>query len=156
MTKRSAGILLHRPADGGGVELLLGHMGGPLWAAKDEHAWSIPKGEPEPDEELFAAALREFTEELGFPPPEVEFVGLGEARQSNGKVVSIWAGAGDVDVMTIRPGTFTMQWPPRSGRIAEFPEIDRVAWLTPAVARTKLVTGQAVFVDRLLAHLGAG
>jgi predicted NUDIX family NTP pyrophosphohydrolase len=153
VTKRSAGILLHRTTPEGGVELLIGHMGGPLWATKDEHAWSIPKGEPEPDEELFAAAQREFTEELGFAPPQVEFVGLGEARQSNGKVVSVWAGAGDFDVSTLRPGTFTMQWPPRSGRIAEFPEIDRVAWVAPEEARAKLVKGQAVFVDRLLGHL---
>lgn len=156
VTKRSAGILLYRTTADGSVELLLGHMGGPLWATKDEHAWSIPKGEPDPEEELFAAAVREFGEELGWPPPEVEFTSLGEARQSNGKLVSIWAGRADFDVTTIRPGTFTMQWPPRSGRTAEFPEIDRVEWLTPDAARTKVIKGQAVFVDRLLDHLATG
>lgn len=150
---RSAGILLYRYAADGGVELLLGHMGGPLWASKDEHGWSIPKGEPDPDEELLDAAHREFAEELGRPLPPTDLVPLGDVRQSGGKVVSIWAGPGEFDVDAIRPGTFTMEWPPRSGRTAEFPEIDRAGWFAPEVARLKLVKGQVVFVDRLLEHL---
>lgn len=153
MAKRSAGILLYRFDADGGVELLLGHMGGPLWARKDEHGWSIPKGEPNPDEELLDAAHREFAEELGRPLPPTDLVPLGEARQSGGKVVSIWAGSGEFDAGAIRPGTFSMEWPPRSGRTAEFPEIDRAGWFTPEVARLKLVKGQVVFVDRLLEHL---
>ena len=140
---------------GGGPELLLGHMGGPLWARKDEHAWSIPKGEPGPDEDLLDAARREFEEELGTPVPVTELVPLGEARQSNGKVVTVWAGEGEVDATAIAPGTFTVEWPPRSGRTAEFPEIDRVEWLPPEVARRKLVKGQVAFVDRLVEHLAA-
>ncbi|PRY12096.1 NUDIX domain-containing protein [Kineococcus rhizosphaerae] len=155
MPKRSAGILLYRRT-GDGVELLAGHMGGPLWSSKDEHAWSIPKGELDPDEEPLAAARREFTEELGLPVPDVDLVGLGEAVQrSNGKLVTIWAGEADLDPAAVVPGTFTMQWPPRSGTLREFPEIDRVAWLSPDEARTKLVKGQAVFVDRLLELLSA-
>ncbi|WP_432510090.1 NUDIX domain-containing protein [Kineococcus sp. SYSU DK001] len=154
MPRRSAGILLHRRAAGGGVELLLGHLGGPLWARKDERAWSIPKGEPEPGEELPDAARREFTEELGLPMPDVVLVPLGEARQSGGKVVTVWAGEADLDPAAVTPGTFTMEWPPRSGRVREFPELDRVAWLAPEVARAKLVAGQVVFVDRLLELLG--
>lgn len=150
---RSAGILLYRYDAGGGVELLLGHMGGPLWASKDEHGWSIPKGEPNPDEELLDAAHREFAEELGRPLPPTDLVPLGDVRQSGGKVVSIWAGPGEFDIDAIRPGTFTMEWPPRSGRTAEFPEIDRAGWFAPEVARLKLVKGQVVFVDRLLEHL---
>ncbi|GAA0310736.1 NUDIX domain-containing protein [Kineococcus aurantiacus] len=153
MPKRSAGILLFRRT-GAGVELLAAHMGGPLWARKDEHAWSIPKGEPEPGEELLTAARREFSEELGLPVPDVDLVELGESTQWNRKVVTIWAGEADLDPAAVVPGTFTMEWPPRSGRTGEFPEIDRVAWLTPDEARGKLVAGQAVFVDRLLGLLG--
>ena len=147
--------MLYRHDAGGGVELLLGHMGGPLWASKDEHGWSIPKGEPNPDEELLDAAHREFAEELGRPLPPTDLVPLGDARQSSGKVVSIWAGPGEFDVDSIWPGTFSMEWPPRSGRTAEFPEIDRAGWFAPEVARLKLVKGQVVFVDRLLEHLGS-
>lgn len=147
--------MLYRHDAGGGVELLLGHMGGPLWASKDEHGWSIPKGEPNPDEELLDAAHREFAEELGRPLPPTDLVPLGDARQSSGKVVSIWAGPGEFDVDSIRPGTFSMEWPPRSRRTAEFPEIDRAGWFAPEVARLKLVKGQVVFVDRLLEHLGS-
>jgi len=150
MVKQSAGILLHRSTPEG-IELLLGHMGGPLWARKDEHAWSIPKGEPNPGEDLLDAARREFGEELGLAVPDVELMPLGQARQSNGKVVTIWTGMADPDLADFTPGTFTMEWPPRSGRRQEFPEIDRVAWLTPDAARAKLVKGQVVFVDRLLA-----
>ncbi|MGW7369889.1 NUDIX domain-containing protein, partial [Streptomyces sp. NPDC054841] len=125
--KRSAGLLLFRVADPG-VEVLIGHMGGPYWAAKDEGAWSIPKGEYGPEEEPEAAARREFEEELGLPAPDGDRVSLGESRQTGGKTVSIWALEGDLDPDGVVPGTFTMEWPPRSGVLSEFPEIDRVGW----------------------------
>jgi len=125
-------------------------MGGPLWARKDERAWSIPKGEPDEGEQLLDAARREFAEELGLPVPDAEPVALGEVRQSGGKVVTAWAVRGDLDVTAIRPGTFSMTWPPRSGRAQEFPEVDRAAWFTPEVAREKLVAGQVPLLDRLL------
>ncbi|MEZ0493526.1 NUDIX domain-containing protein [Kineococcus sp. TBRC 1896] len=152
MAKQSAGVLLHRQT-ATGVELLLAHMGGPLWEREDEHAWTVPKGEPEEGEELLDAARREFREELGLAVPDVGLVELGSARQSSGKVVTLWAGRADVDVATIVPGTFTMQWPPRSGRTARFPEVDRAQWFSPEQARVKLVRGQVVFVERLLALL---
>ncbi|MGW5675870.1 NUDIX domain-containing protein [Streptomyces sp. NPDC003860] len=154
--KRSAGLVLFRRPGGGNrttgddVEVLIGHMGGPLWAKRDERAWSFPKGEYTPDEEPTAAARREFREELGLAPPEGDWLPLGESRQSGGKVVTLWALAGEVDLDSVAPGTFTMEWPPRSGRTQEFPEIDRVAWVDVAQAREKLVAGQVVFLDRLL------
>ncbi|MFB9378149.1 NUDIX domain-containing protein [Kineococcus gynurae] len=154
-TRRSAGILLHRNGPEG-VEILIGHLGGPLWARKDERAWTLPKGEPEPGEELLDTARREFAEELGLPVPPGELVALGENRQSGGKVVTIWALAGDLDPETVLPGTFSMVWPPRSGRVQEFPELDRVVWSTPELARTRLVAGQVVFVERLLDRIGTG
>ncbi|GAA4532471.1 NUDIX domain-containing protein [Amycolatopsis samaneae] len=149
--KRSAGILLHRRRDGE-VEVLLGHMGGPFWAKKDAAAWSLPKGELDPDEAPGAAARREFTEELGLPAPEGEYRELGEVRQS-GKVVTAWAVEGDLDPADVVPGTFELEWPPRSGRIQEFPEVDRAEWFTLEVAREKLVAGQRPFLDRLSALL---
>ncbi|UOX88913.1 NUDIX domain-containing protein [Amycolatopsis sp. FBCC-B4732] len=147
--KRSAGLLLHR-GRGEAVEVLLGHMGGPFWAKKDAAAWSLPKGELEPDEEPEAAARREFAEELGLPAPDGEYVPLGEVKQSGGKVVTAWAVAGDLDPALVVPGTFTMEWPPRSGRQQEFPEVDRVEWFSLAAAREKLLKGQLPFLDRLL------
>ena len=156
--KRSAGILLFRRT-GGGLEVLLAHMGGPLWARRDEAAWSVPKGEYLPDEEPLAAARREFTEELGVPVPDVELVDLGEVRQKSGKVVTVWAGESDLDLTGFAPGTFEMEWPRGSGQSRSFPEIDRVAWFDPAAARIALVAGQREFLDRLaaqLAHPGMG
>ncbi|MEU5974414.1 NUDIX domain-containing protein [Streptomyces sp. NPDC047315] len=161
--KRSAGLVLFRRPGGGSVpvgdgaevEVLIGHMGGPLWAKRDERAWSFPKGEYAADEEPTAAARREFQEELGLAPPDGAWLALGENRQSGGKVVTLWALAGEVDLDRVVPGTFTMEWPPRSGRIQEFPEIDRVAWVDVAGAREKLVAGQVVFLDRLLDLLAA-
>ncbi|WP_439383139.1 NUDIX domain-containing protein [Amycolatopsis lexingtonensis] len=150
--KRSAGLLLHR-GRGEALEVLLGHMGGPFWAKKDAAAWSLPKGELEPDEEPEAAARREFAEELGLPAPSGEYVPLGEVKQSGGKVVTAWAVAGDLDPAAVVPGTFTMEWPPRSGRQQEFPEVDRVEWFPLAEAREKLVKGQLPFLDRLLASV---
>ncbi|MFC9296886.1 NUDIX domain-containing protein [Streptomyces sp. NPDC057011] len=151
--KRSAGLLLFRRTgqDGdGGVEVLLGHMGGPLWAGRDEGGWAIPKGEYEPDETPRNAARREFTEELGLPPPDGEYLALGEVRLSSGKLVTIWAVEADLDPALMVPGTFTMEWPPHSGTVQEFPELDRVAWFTPPTAETKLIPSQMPFLERLL------
>ncbi|MDO9408402.1 NUDIX domain-containing protein [Patulibacter sp.] len=149
-TVLSGGLLLwRRSSAGGGVELLVAHMGGPFWAKKDERAWSIPKGECEPDEEPLAAARREWTEELGLPAPEGDAIDLGEVRNTSGKRVRAWAVEGDLDPDAIVPGTFETEWPPRSGRTQSFPEVDRVAWVAPDVARVKLVAAQAAFVDRL-------
>lgn len=145
----SAGLLLYRRTPSGALEVLLGHMGGPFWAGKDEAAWSLPKGEHGPDEQPLAAARREFEEELGLPAPSVPYVELGSVRQSGGKVVSIWAGASDLDVSTIVSGTFQMQWPPRSGRMQSFPEIDRAQWFDITEAALKLVKGQRPFLERL-------
>ncbi|MFD8719053.1 NUDIX domain-containing protein [Streptomyces sp. NPDC059629] len=151
--KRSAGLLLFRHT-GEGLEVLLGHMGGPYFAKKDAGAWTVPKGEYGPEEPAWAAARREFQEELGLPPPDGEAIELGEVRQTNGKIVTAWAIEADLDPAAIAPGTFEMEWPPRSGRIQEFPELDRVAWLTPDRARELIVKAQAAFLDRLAEHQG--
>ncbi|MCS0600801.1 NUDIX domain-containing protein [Streptomyces sp. LP11] len=152
-TKRSAGLLLFRHT-GEGIEVLLGHMGGPFYAKKDAGAWTVPKGEYQPDEPAWEAARREFREELGLAPPDGEAVPLGEVRQAGGKVVTAWAVEADLDPEAIVPGTFTMEWPPRSGRVQEFPELDRVAWLGLDRARAVIVTAQAAFLDRLTEHSG--
>jgi predicted NUDIX family NTP pyrophosphohydrolase len=153
MARRSAGILLYRRC-GDGVEVLLVHPGGPLWARRDAGAWSIPKGEYTEGEDPLAAALREFEEETGQRPPEAKMVALGEVRQRGGKVVSAWAAPGDLDPAAVTSNTFSMEWPPRSGRWREFPEVDRAGWFDPATAREKLLAAQAGLVDRLLAALG--
>ncbi|MEU8773784.1 NUDIX domain-containing protein [Streptomyces sp. NPDC048606] len=161
--RRSAGLLLFRrtgdpsagrdgPA-GPGFEVLLGHMGGPLWAGRDGGSWVIPKGEYGPDEAPRDAARREFAEELGLPAPEGPYLPLDDVRLSSGKLVTVWAVEGDLDPALMVPGTFTMEWPPHSGREREFPELDRVAWFTPETARNKLMIGQMPFLDRLLALL---
>lgn len=152
-TKRSAGLLLFRRTDKG-LEVLLGHMGGPFFAKKDAGAWTVPKGEYEADEPAWEAARREFQEELGLAPPDGEAVPLGEVVQSNGKIVTAWAVEADLDPETIEPGTFTMEWPPRSGRTQEFPELDRVAWIRLDRARAVIITAQAAFLDRLAEHSG--
>jgi predicted NUDIX family NTP pyrophosphohydrolase len=156
-SRHSAGLLLHRATDAG-LEVLLGHMGGPFWARKDQAAWSIFKGEYADGEDPLAAARREFEEETGLAVPAGTPIPLGEVRQSGGKRVVAWALAADVDPATIVSNTFTMEWPPRSGRQATFPEIDRAAWFDVATARTKLVRGQVPLLDALLAALlgGAG
>jgi predicted NUDIX family NTP pyrophosphohydrolase len=146
--KRSAGILLFRQADTE-IEVLLGHMGGPFWARKDDGGWSLPKGEYEPDEAPEAAARREFQEELGVPVPDGDFLPLGDVKQSGGKVVTVWAVESDFDPVVFVPGTFEMEWPRGSGKLQEFPEIDRVAWFGLDQAREKLVKGQRPFLDRL-------
>jgi predicted NUDIX family NTP pyrophosphohydrolase len=145
-------VLLYRRS-GGGVEVLIGHMGGPFWARKDDAAWSIPKGEHGPDEDPFAVALREFEEETGSPVPASDLVPLGSVRQSGGKVLTVWAAEGDLDADATTSNTFELEWPPRSGRMQEFPEIDRTAWVPLDVARTKLVKGQVPLLDRLPAEL---
>lgn len=150
--RQSAGLLLYR--DRGPLEVLLGHMGGPFWARRDAGAWSVPKGECQPGEDALAAARREFREELGMPPPDGDLLDLGAARQSGGKQVTVWAVRADLDPAQVVPGTFTMEWPRGSGRLQEFPELDRVAWFELDLAREKLVTGQRVFLDRLAARLG--
>jgi predicted NUDIX family NTP pyrophosphohydrolase len=143
--RRSAGILLHRP----GREVLIGHMGGPFWAAKDEHAWSIPKGEYGPDEEPLDAARREFAEEFGSPVPDGDLVDLGEVRQGSGKIVRAWALAADFDAASVVSNTVEIEWPPRSGRRLEIPEIDRAEWTPVELARVRLVTAQAGFLERV-------
>jgi predicted NUDIX family NTP pyrophosphohydrolase len=151
--KRSAGLLVFRRTHAA-VEVLLGHMGGPFWARKDAGAWSIPKGEYDADESAQAAARREFTEELGVPPPGGELVDLGDVRQSGGKTVSVWAVEGDLDLAGVEAGTFVMEWPRGSGRLQEFPELDRVEWFELEAARAKVGTAQRTFLDRLAQRLG--
>jgi predicted NUDIX family NTP pyrophosphohydrolase len=153
----SAGILLFRRA-GSGPELLLAHPGGPFWAKKDLGAWSIPKGECEGGEELLPCALRELAEELGPAAPRLSpesLIELGAVRQKAGKVIHAWAAEADFDPVALDCATFSMEWPPRSGRTAEFPEVDRVEWFDPETARRKLLPAQAAFVDRLLERGGA-
>ncbi|MEU2929182.1 NUDIX domain-containing protein [Streptomyces sp. NPDC007251] len=150
-TRRSAGLLLFRHT-AEGLEVLLGHMGGPLWAKKDAGAWTVPKGEYDPGEPAWEAARREFREELGLAPPDGEAVPLGEVAQKNGKIVTAWAVEADPDLSGFRAGTFTMEWPPRSGRMRRFPELDRVEWLGLERARELVITAQAAFLDRLAEH----
>jgi predicted NUDIX family NTP pyrophosphohydrolase len=153
MPRRSAGLLLYRRAASGEIEVMLGHMGGPFWARKDEGAWSIPKGEYGQDEDPLAAAKREFEEEIGQPAPDGPLLSLGEVRQAGGKVVTAWALEADMDVSEIESNTFTVEWPRGSGRSQEFPEVDRATWLAVGVARVKLVKGQVPLLDALLASV---
>jgi predicted NUDIX family NTP pyrophosphohydrolase len=145
---RSAGILLYRLRDGR-LEVFIAHMGGPFWARKDEGAWSVIKGEYEQGEDPLDAARREFEEETGSPPPSGRALGLGEVRQRSGKRVVAWAIEGEFDPSLVRSNTFTLEWPPRSGKLREFPEIDRADWFDTATARSKLVKGQVPFIDAL-------
>jgi len=147
---RSAGILLHRTR-GGVREVLLVHPGGPLWTRRDAGAWSVPKGEYDDGEDAFAAARREFEEELGLEPPDGPADDLGEIRQKSGKVVHAWALAGELDVGRVHSNTFELEWPPRSGRIQEFPEVDRAQWFELELAREKINPAQIALLDRLAA-----
>lgn len=149
---RSAGILLHRQGIGG-REVLLVHPGGPFWARKDVGAWSIPKGEFDAGEDPRACALREFAEETGTRLPDSALDDLGSVTLKSGKLVLAYAVAGDLDPESVRSNTFEAEWPPRSGRIQSFPEIDRAEWFDLQTARKKLNPAQAEFVDRLEAHL---
>ncbi len=163
MPTQSAGLLVYRrraherpQADwplGGELEVLLVHPGGPYWARRDAGWWSIPKGEVVDGEDGLAAAEREFSEELGLPAPPGERMPLGEVVQPAGKRVRAWAVAGDLDATAVHPGTFELEWPPRSGRRRRFPEVDRVAWCTLDEARAKLLPGQLPLLDRLAALL---
>ncbi len=156
-SKRSAGILLwRRAASGGGIEVLVAHMGGPEWARRSVGSWSVPKGEYAKDEDPFTAARREFAEELGQPVPATAFTELGSVTQKSGKVVTVWAAEGDLDPATCVSNTFMAEWPPRSGRFQTFPEIDRVAWMTPEEAKAVVIPAQAELFDRLVAAVCAG
>jgi predicted NUDIX family NTP pyrophosphohydrolase len=155
MVKRSAGLLLFRRR--GSIEVLLVHPGGPFWARRDDGAWSVPKGEIEPDEDPLAVAIREFREELGQEPPDAgTFASLGQLRQRGGKNVQVWAVEADLDIDGVQGNTFTMEWPPRSGRIGEFPEVDRASWFDLATARSKMLPSQVEFLARLESLLRKG
>lgn len=146
--KRSAGIVLFRRS-AHGIEVLLGHMGGPYWARRHEGAWTIPKGEVEHGQNSLAVARREFEEELGAPVPDGELTELGEIRQVGGKTVQAWAVEGDLDAATTVSNTFEIEWPPKSGRLQRFPEIDRAAWFDLHDARSVIIQGQRPLLDRL-------
>lgn len=152
MAKLSAGLLLYRTRNDV-LEMLLVHPGGPFWAKKDDGAWSIPKGEYVIGEDPWAVALREFSEEIGLPPPLGTRIDLGALKQPSGKVVTVFAVYGDLDVTDAQSNTFEVEWPKGSGRLRTFPEVDRVEWFSAAAARTKLLKGQLPFVDRLLEQL---
>ncbi|GGI84784.1 NTP pyrophosphohydrolase [Saccharopolyspora subtropica] len=154
VSKRSAGILLFRVSDTTPLVLVV-HPGGPFWKNKDAGAWSVPKGEYEPDEDARAAAMREFAEETGMSLAEHELMPLGEVRQRNGKLVTAWAVEGDFDERSLRSNEFELEWPPRSGRRQSFPEVDRALWCDAETAREKLNPAQTAFVDRLLELLRA-
>lgn len=153
--RTSGGILLwRRGADG--IEVLLAHPGGPYWATKDAGHWTLPKGEVEHGETVEAVARREFAEETGHAAPDGPAVDLGEIVQKSGKRVCSWALEGDLDPATAVSNAFEMEWPPHSGRVVAFPEIDRVAWFGLVEARARLKPAQAPFLDRLAAALGGG
>jgi predicted NUDIX family NTP pyrophosphohydrolase len=152
--KLSAGLLLYRITDDG-IEVLLGHPGGPFWARKDDGAWSIPKGEYTTDEDPWSAARREFREEIGFEVPAGPRLDLPPVKQAGGKVVTAFAVQGDLDVTDSVSNTFELEWPKGSGRVREYPEVDRVAWLPVEAARVKLLKGQLPLLDSLLEHLAA-
>ena len=154
--RRSAGLLLYRRAADGGIEVLLAHPGGPIWAKRDEGAWTVPKGEFHDGEEAWAVAQREFEEETGHPPPGGDPVELGEIRQKGGKLVEAWALEGDLDPATASSNTFPLEWPPRSGRWMTVPEIDRVDWFAPDAARRRIKDTQIPFIDRLLDAIDRG
>ena len=155
MPQVSAGLLLYRrPAPGAEPQVFCGHMGGPFWARKPTHSWSIPKGLVEPGEEPLAAARREFAEEVGVPAPDVEYRPLGEYRYSSGKRLLAFTAEADAPTGTVGGSTVEIEWPPRSGRMQTFPEIDRVAWCSVAEARELLVAAQGAMLDDLLAMVG--
>lgn len=149
----SAGLLLYC-GHGPTLQVLLVHPGGPYWRKKDDGAWTIPKGEVEPGEDVLTAARREFAEETGFTPTG-PFLPLGSVRQKSGKLVHAWAFSGEFDLATLRSNSFSMEWPPGSGRQQQFPEVDRAEYFEPGAARTKIIPAQAAFVDRLVTALDA-
>lgn len=151
---KSAGVLLYR-IRGQKLEVFVGHMGGPFWVKKDDRGWSIPKGEYQPEEDPLEAAKREFAEEIGAEVPPGELIELGEHRQPSGKRIIAWALEGDFDPDRVQSNTFEIEWPRNSGKMAEFPEIDRAAWFDAATAERKLVRGQITFLDALEESLRA-
>lgn len=154
MAKLSAAVLLYRMT-GDVVEVLIGHPGGPFWAKKDDGAWSLPKGEYTDGEDPWEAAQREFDEEVGLPLPDGPRVDLGVRKQPSGKVITAFAVRGDLDITDAHSNTFQLEWPRGSGHFREFPELDRVAWVSVADARVKLLKGQVGFLDQLTAELGS-
>lgn len=152
MPRHSAGILLHRKGSTG-VEVFLVHPGGPFWARKDVAAWSVPKGEYDEAEDPLAAAKREFAEETNLALPPGELRELGEVKYNN-KIVRVWALEGSVDARRVKSNTIKLEWPPKTGRIQEFPEVDRAGWYPLAAAKEKLVKGQVPLIDMLQEYLG--
>lgn len=150
-TERSAGLLLFRQSNGG-LEVLLAHPGGPYWRRKDDAAWTIPKGEVGLGEADATAARREFAEEIGYDPPG-DLLPLGEARQPGGKSVAIFAARGEWQPQHLLSNHFELEWPPRSGQLQSFPEVDRAAWFSIGEAKRKILKGQLVFLDRLVETL---
>jgi predicted NUDIX family NTP pyrophosphohydrolase len=148
MPQQSAGILLYR-IRASGPEVLLVHPGGPFYARKDLGVWSVPKGLYEPDEDALAAAQREFREELGMEVPSREFTALQPVRQKGGKLVHVWAARGELDAEAIRSNTFSMEFPPKSGLMKTFPEVDRAAWFAPGLAKEKILPAQAPLIAEL-------
>jgi predicted NUDIX family NTP pyrophosphohydrolase len=151
MGKKSAGLLLYRQASPeSGIEVLLVHPGGPFWRNKDEGAWTIPKGEFGDEEEPLSAARREFNEELGAPAPDGDYLELKPIKQKGGKTVHAWAVQSDFDQEKLASNTFKREWPPRSGRMQEFPEVDRAEWFAPELAKRKILAAQLPLIDQLL------
>jgi len=152
MPKKSAGLLLYRKNAHAGTEVLLVHPGGPFWRNKDEGAWTIPKGEFH-DEDPLAVAKREFEEETGSAPPDGPYIPLTSIKQKNGKIVHAWAVAGDFNPAYLNSNEFETEWPPKSGRMRKFPEVDRAEWFAPDVARQKMLSGQDELITEFLSIL---
>ena len=152
MPKKSAGLLLYRRNAHTGIEVLLVHPGGPFWRNKDEGSWTIPKGEFV-DEDPLEAAKRELQEETGLRPPAGTYLPLTPIKQKNGKIVHAWAVEGDFDPAKLQSNEFKTEWPPKSGRMQRFPEVDRAEWFAPVVAKEKILAGQEALVDELLRKL---
>jgi len=154
MKKPSAGILVFKTSQSGNLVVLLTHPGGPFYVRKDQGVWSVPKGEYVPDEQPFEAAKREFNEEIGQAAPEGTYIDLGQFKRSDGKLISAWAVAGDIDVSKLVSNTFDLEWPPDSGQKQAFPEVDRAEWFSLSEAASKLSNGQSIFLERLAKQLG--
>ena len=152
MANRSAGILAYRKANDH-IEVLLVHPGGPFWKNKNHNAWSIPKGLVDEGENELEGAIREFTEETGFEVEKVDLIELQEAKQTSGKVIKVWAKEADYDTKTLKSNNFKMEWPPNSGKLQEFPEVDKAEWFEIEYAKTKIVKGQISILDQLIFEL---
>jgi predicted NUDIX family NTP pyrophosphohydrolase len=153
VTVRSAGLLLYRWSKSSELEVWIAHMGGPFWARKTEHSWSIPKGEYLDNEHPLAAALREFAEEMGSPAPTADYVDLGSFRQPSGKIITVFTAESGFDPERVVSNTFSLEWPKGSGTVREFPEIDEARWIAESEARIKLVKGQLPILDALIEHV---